>query len=230
MQQVTARDPLADRALSDEAIVARVLAGAADLFELLMRRYNQRLFRAALAVLRDHAEAEDVVQDAWVRAFAHLHQFAGRARFATWVTRIAIHEALARGQRRARQAAVCEDTTALAVSVRPVDEEVGAREAVERIERAIDDLPDAYRAVFILREVEGLDVSDTATCLDLREATVKTRLHRARGLLRRQLDRTLGISTDGVFAFGGDRCNRVVASVQGRVAARELHPVFANPS
>jgi RNA polymerase sigma-70 factor (ECF subfamily) len=216
VQQLTARDALDARALTDDAVVARVLAGAPALFEILMRRYNQRLFRAALAVLRDHAEAEDVVQDAWVRVYTHLGQFAGRASFATWITRIAIHEALARGQRRLRQIAAAEESALRAAGGRAVDEEVGAREAATAIERAIDDLPDAYRAVFILREVEGLDVGDTAACLELAEATVKTRLHRARRLLQARLDAVLGVSTDGVFTFGGERCDRTVASVLRR--------------
>jgi RNA polymerase sigma-70 factor (ECF subfamily) len=227
VQQLTARDALDARALTDDAVVARVLAGAPGFFEILMRRYNQRLFRAALAVLRDHAEAEDVVQDAWVRVYTHLGQFAGRASFATWITRIAIHEALARGQRRVRQVAAAEASALRAAGVRAVDEEVGAREAATAIERAIDDLPDSYRAVFILREVEGLDVADTAACLELAEATVKTRLHRARTLLRTRLDAVLGVVTDGIFTFGGERCDRTVASVLRRAGPAHA---MANPS
>jgi len=196
-----------------------VLDGAPDAFELLMRRYNQRLFRAALAVLRDPAEAEDVVQDAWVRAYANLRQFAGRATFATWVTRITIHEALARGRRRARQRALAADAIVGSATARPVDEEVGAREAAEAIERAIETLPAAYRTVFLMREVEGLDVADTAACLDLPQATVKTRLHRARALLRRDLDAALAVSRDRVFAFGGARCDRSTAAVNFRIGA-----------
>src|SRR5688572_17296317 len=206
--------------LADDAVVARVLDGAPDDFELLMRRYNQRLFRAALAVLRDPAEAEDVVQDAWVRAYANLRQFAGRATFATWVTRIAIHEALARGRRRARQSALSDDAIVRPAAARPVDEEVGAGEAAAAIERAIEALPAAYRTVFVLREVEGLDVANTAACLDLPQATVKTRLHRARALLRRDLDAALAVSRDRVFAFGGQRCDRAAAAVNFRIGAR----------
>jgi RNA polymerase sigma-70 factor, ECF subfamily len=197
----------------DELVVAHVLAGHIEAFETLMRRYNQRLFRAARAVLRDDAEAEDVVQDAWVRAYTHLGQFAGRASFATWVTRIAVHEAIARGRRRARQSALASDP---ATTRTPADD-VATRETIAALEAATDALPAPYRTVFVLRDVEGLSVAETATCLDIPEATVKTRLHRARGLMRARLDAALDVSTHGVFAFAGHRCDRIVAAVMTRI-------------
>jgi RNA polymerase sigma-70 factor, ECF subfamily len=206
-------------ATPDDAVVASVLAGNVAAFETLMRRHNQRLFRAARAVLRDDAEAEDVVQDAWVRAYTHLGQFAGRASFATWLTRIAIHEAIARDRRRRRHVALPDDARWLPAAMRPPDDELGAREVAAALEAATDALPVAYRTVFVLRDLEGLSVAETATCLDVPEATVKTRLHRARALLRTRLDAALGVSAHGVFAFAGHHCDRVVAAVMARIAA-----------
>jgi RNA polymerase sigma-70 factor, ECF subfamily len=202
---------------TDADAVARVLAGFSDAFEVLMRRYNQRLFRAARAVLRDKAEAEDVVQDAWVRAYVNLRQFGGRSSFATWVTRIAIHEALARRRRRARHVPLGEHAATLAAPTRPPDEAAGARQLASALEAAIDALPAPFRMVFVLRDLEGLDTLETAANLQVPEATVKTRLHRARALLRSRLDATLGVAADGVYAFGGGRCDRVVAAVMARI-------------
>jgi RNA polymerase sigma-70 factor (ECF subfamily) len=215
VQASTTTDPLDPAAQADDAVVARVLAGHVQEFETLMRRYNQRLFRAARAVLRDDAEAEDVVQDAWVRAYTHLRQFAGRASFATWVTRIAIHEAIARGRRRSQQVPLQEDPT----TTRTPDDELGAREMIAVMEAATDALPAAYRTVFVLRDLEGLSVADTASCLEVPEATVKTRLHRARALMRARLDATLDVSHHGVFAFAGHRCDRIVAAVMARITS-----------
>ena len=212
-------DQPAAAAPSDDAVVGRVLAGDCESFEVLMRRYNQRLFRAARSVLRDDAEAEDVVQDAWVRAYTNLRQFAGRASFATWLTRIAIHEALARRRRRLRHRALCDDAATLSSHARPPEEEVGAREVAAAIEAAIDALPASYRMAFVLRDVQGLGTAETAACLDVPEATVKTRLHRARGLLRTRLDATIDVSSGGVFAFAGERCDRIVAAVMTRIGA-----------
>jgi len=213
-------DEIDDAAATDEVVVARVRAGALASFEVLMRRHNQRLFRAARAVLRDEAEAEDVVQDAWVRAYASLAQFGGRASFATWLTRIAVHEAIARRRRRMRQVPLADHAATLPAGTRPPDDAAGGREVAIAIERAIDALPTPYRTTFVLRDVQGLDTAETAACLDVPEATVKTRLHRARTLLRSQLDATLDVAADGVFAFAGHRCDRMVANVMARIGAR----------
>ena len=205
---------------TDDVVVARVLSGDAAVFEVLMRRYNQRVFRAARSVLRDDAETEDVVQDAWVRAYTHLRQFMGRASFATWVIRIAIHEALARRRYRGRHQSLDEHTALLPARTRPPDQEVGARQVAGVVEAAIDGLPTRYRMAFVLRDVEGLSTAEAAECLDVPEATVKTRLHRARNLLRRELDTALDVSVDGVYAFGGQRCDRIVAAVLARIGAK----------
>jgi len=202
---------------ADDAVIARVLAGDTGSFEVLMRRYNRRVYRAARAVLRDEGEAEDVVQDAWVRAYTHLRQFSGRASFATWLTRIAFHESLSRRRYRVRHLPLDEHAAALPAATRPPEQEVGARQVASALEAAIDELPARYRMAFVLRDLEGLGTAEAAACLEVPEATVKTRLHRARALLRSRLDGVLGVSADGVYAFGGQRCDRVVAAVMARI-------------
>jgi RNA polymerase sigma-70 factor (ECF subfamily) len=218
-----------DATATDEVVVARVLAGALASFEVLMRRYNQRVFRAARAVVRDDAEAEDVAQDAWVRAYTHLDQFGGRASFATWLTRIAVHEAIARRRRRMRQVPLDDHAPALVAPTPPPDDAAGGREIAAALERAIDALPTPYRAAFVLRDVQGLDTAETAACLDVPEATVKTRLHRARSLLRTQLGAALDVAADGVFAFAGHRCDRMVATVMARIRSRADAPSRSRP-
>jgi RNA polymerase sigma-70 factor, ECF subfamily len=207
----------AAHAPTDDAVIARVLAGDRGSFEVLMRRYNRRVYRAARAVVRDEGEAEDVVQDAWVRAYTHLRQFSGRSSFATWLTRIAFHESLARRRYRVRHLPLDEHEAGLPASTRPPEQEVGAQEVASALGAAIDALPVRYRMAFVLRDLEGLGTAEAAACLDVPEATVKTRLHRARALLRSRLDAMLGVSADGVYAFGGPRCDRVVAAVMARI-------------
>lgn len=210
---------------SDNDVVERVRAGDTALFEILMRRYNQRVYRTARAILRDDAEAEDVMQEAYVRAYAHLDQFEGRASFATWLTRIAVHEALARARRRGRHASLDEETmteeqsAALPQPGPGPEEQLAGRELRSVLERAIDGLAPAYRSVFMLREVEGLTTSEAAACLEVSEEVVKTRLHRARGQLRRTILDNLGSATSQAFPFGFQRCDRVVAAVLGRISA-----------
>src|SRR5262245_42280892 len=177
--------------VTDEALVPRILAGETALFELIMRRHNQRLYRAARAVLNDDAEAEDVMQETYARAFAHLGQFRGDAQLATWLTRIAVHEAFARVRRRRRLAALPPDddddveTLFMADRPKPAPErEAHTAELRGLLERAIEELPETYRTVFVLREVEGLSTATTAECLGVSEEVVKTRLSRVRARLR----------------------------------------------
>lgn len=214
--------------LSDAEIVARVRAGETALFEILMRRYNQRLYRVTRAILRDEAEAEDVMQQAYLNAYAHLDQFAERARFATWLTKIAVYEAMARARRRAGTVAAVvpldtgserpEDTMLAVPAADPSPEHLAfAGELRTLLEAAIDALPGGYRAVFILREVEGLSTAETAECLGLSEEVVKTRLHRAKALLREALYDRAGVATPSAFQFGFARCDRVVAAVLARL-------------
>jgi RNA polymerase sigma-70 factor (ECF subfamily) len=210
--------------LSDAEVVTRIRAGEPALFEILIRRYNQRLYRIARSVLRDDAEAEDVLQQAYVSAFGHLDQFAGRAQFSTWLTKIAFHEALARARRRRREVALAppsepeEDAMNRIQSPSPnPEQQVLQGELRGQLEAVIDALPATYRVVFVLREVEGMSTSETAACLDLREDAVKTRLHRARALLREELFHRAGLAAGSAFAFHLARCDRVVAGVFARL-------------
>jgi RNA polymerase sigma-70 factor (ECF subfamily) len=236
------RGPMAPfAALTDEEVVSRVLGGETALFEVLMRRHNQRLFRTARSIVRDNAEAEDVMQEAYVRAFAQLGQFEGRASWATWLTRIAVNEALARVRRRGRFVDADVDGREDS-SMDPFDRfrgrapgelpdgtrlpEVGpedqasAREMVAFLERAVDALPDIYRTVFVLREVEGLSTAETASSLDITEELVKVRLHRARAELRRTLEARLGTAQRDLYSFHLSRCDRIVERVMARIGKR----------
>ncbi len=212
--------------LRDEEVVARVLAGETALFEILMRRYNQRLYRISRVILRDDGEAEDVMQDAYVRAYEHLNQFAGRAAFSTWLTRIAIHEALARKRRRGRMEELDAlpsngDAMSILKSSAPSPEAgTATAEARELLEQAIDHLPEAYRTVVMLREVEEMSVAETAESMGVSDAVVKTRLHRAHAMLRKELyARAKGRATD-LYQFHAVRCDRVVKAVFAKIKER----------
>ena len=208
-----AMDPKRPELGTDEAIVQRVLAGERALYEVLVRRHNQRLYRAARAILRNESEVEDVMQEAYVQAFAHLAQFRAEARFSTWLTRIAVHEALARRRRAMRQTEVEEP-----VFVITPEQQAGTRELAKLLERAIDTLPDNFREVLMLRTVEDMSVADTAAVLDIPEDTVKTRLFRARNLLREAIaERAIGAAPEA-FEFHAPRCNRIVEAVMERIA------------
>jgi RNA polymerase sigma-70 factor, ECF subfamily len=204
---------------SDEQVVARVLAGDKALYELLMRRHNQRLYRVARAILRDDAEAEDVMQDAYVRAYQNLASFEGRAKFATWLTRIAVHEALARLRKRQRFQAVdisgdSSPVMNLAVSrERNPEQQTYGREVGGLLEKAVLSLSEDYRLVFTMRDIEGLSTEETATCLELTQDNVKVRLHRAHAALRKQLYRSIGDAASRCFEFHAVRCDRVVSAV-----------------
>ena len=208
--------------LSDEEVVRRVRAGEAALFEVLMRRHNQRLYRTARAIVRDEAEAEDVMQQAYVNAYTHLGQFNGRARFATWLTRIAMYEALGRIRKRGRLTEIETMTEAGEGDVlrdRGPNPERQAfiGELRRTLEGGVDALPEAYRSVFVLRDVEGLSTAETAECLGLSEDVVKTRLVRARAQLRRELSERIGQGVREIFTFEATRCDRVVAGVFERL-------------
>src|SRR5437773_4844882 len=211
-------------ALTDEEIVERVLAGETSLFELLMRRYNQRLYRITRAIVGDDREAEDVTQDAYVRAFEHLDQFADRARFSTWLTRIAVHEASARLRRQSRLIDIEESMPTLASAAAGPEQRAADHELGQAIEEAVDALPEVYGSVFMLREGEGLSTAETAACLDINAETVKTRLHRARVLLRNHITARIGVAAREAFQFAGARCDRTVAAVMARsTSSRARH-------
>jgi RNA polymerase sigma-70 factor (ECF subfamily) len=208
-------------ALTDADIVARVLAGETALFELILRRYNQRIYRTVRGIVRDESEAEDVMQQAYVNAFGSLRQFEGRASLATWLTRIAINEALARVRPRALRIAPEFDDAAIdqIESKMPDPEQQAVTAQLSRaVEAEIAALPERYRSVLMLREVEGLSTAETAECLGLAEDAVKTRLHRARAVLRDNLYRSAGLTFDRLFTFGQSRCDVLVAKVMARLA------------
>jgi len=218
----TGNEPGPSAELSDESIVERVRRGDVALFEVIMRRYNRRLYRTARAIVGDDGEAEDVIQDAYVRAYANLEQFAGRARFGTWLTKITVHEALARVRRRDRFVDMEEHMSDLVSPWRGPEQAVADRELRPVLEDALNGLAEPFRAAFVLREVEGLSTAEVAACLDIPEATVRTRLHRARAALRRRLYAHMGEAIKTVYPFGFERCDRVVANVLARIrAARE---------
>ena len=200
---------------SDEEIARRVLRGEPELFELLMRRHNQRLYRCVRPLLRDEAEVEDVMQQTYVMAFQRLGQFAGRSRLGTWLARIAVHEALGRLRRARRKPWLelephAEPTQAPASDPR---EMAANRELAGLLERAIDALPALYRQVFVLREVEGMNTADAAVALAVSEDVVKTRLVRARSMLHRRLAAVAKAELGSLFPFRATRCDRVVRLV-----------------
>lgn len=201
---------------SDQALVERVLAGDLRALEALMRRYNRTLYRTARAILRDDAEAEDAVQEAYLRAYRALATFRGESKFSTWLVRIAANEALMRRRRNAGAASVVPLEAAADLQAR---EERGDHMLRRLLEKRIDALPDDYRAVFVLRALEELSVEETAAALGIPEATVRTRLFRARGLLRESLAQEVDRGLEDAFGFAGERCDRTVAKVLARIRA-----------
>lgn len=216
---------LAAAELSDDAIVERVRAGDAGLYEILVRRHNQRLYRAIRAILRNDRDVEDVMQQAYVDAYFHLGQFRGQAQFSTWLTRIAVNRAIrsGRSERRQLELVMQEGEADLASEQTPAqgldpEHETYGRELKTVLESLVDELPDAFRLVFVLREVEGLSTAETAASLAINEDTVKTRLHRAKRLLRDRFERALGPAAAEIYPFHLSRCDRVVAGVMAKIA------------
>ena len=217
-------------ALPDTEIVRRVRDGDTALFEILMRRHNQRVYRPVRAVVKDEADAEDVMQQAYINAFTHLHQFQERSQFSTWLIRIALHEAFGR-RRKVRlsesmtqipsDAGGSSDALSDALTSPQADPErqAYAQELHRVLETAVDSLPEAYRTVFMLRDIEGLSTSETGEGLGLREEAVKTRLHRARAMVRRAVTAQIGEVATRAFQFHASRCDRVVAAVMARVGS-----------
>lgn len=209
--------------ISDAEVVSRVIAGDVAMFEILMRRHNQRIYRTVRAVLRSEEEVEDVMQQAYLNAYQHLSQFAGQSQFSTWLTRIAVNEALARRRKRGVPFVQGDDE----VTIRLVDtktpdpeQQAATAELRETMEREVNALPDAFRVVLMMRDVEGLSTAETAASLGISEDLVKTRLHRARTMLRDNLYQRGGVSLASAFVFGNVRCDRIVAAVMSAIGAR----------
>jgi len=210
------------RAWTDEEIVERVKDGDTALYEILMRRYNQRLYRVTVSIVRDGAEAEDVVQDAYVRAYGHLEQFEGRALFSAWLTRIAVNEALARVRMRSHNEPL-EEAEGSEVGMKTIDtaldpeQTAASAETAELLEAAVLQLPEQYRTVVMLRDVEEMSTKQTADALELSEDNVKVRLHRGHAIMRSWLLARVGASGKKAFPFMGERCDRVVRCVMERL-------------
>ncbi|HEY7787445.1 MAG TPA: RNA polymerase sigma factor [Casimicrobiaceae bacterium] len=222
-------------AADDPALVLQVQRGNAAAFAVLMRRYNRRLYRTARAILKDDAAAEDALQEGYAAAWRHIGEFRGDAQIATWLTRIVVNQALQalRKSRREQVVVLFEEPPeeigaehASAPSLSPGTPETTMLRAEMRrlIERKIDALPEGYRTVFMLREVEDMTVDETAIALGIPGATVRSRLFRAKARLRESLAQELDMATEDVFGFDGERCDRIVRAVLDRIAAGLAHP------
>lgn len=218
---------LPPEASSDRDLVRRVAGGETAAFAKLMRRHNRTLFRAARAILRDDAEAEDALQEAYLQAYRAIGTYRGDAKLSTWLARIVANEALMRLRKRERRAEIVP----LQPSARPEEldipdtdmpktpEDHAERAQMRRLlEAQIDSLPGDYRAVFVLRAVEEMTVQETAAVLGIPEATVRSRLFRARSLLREALASKIDLACEDAFAFAGERCDRIVANVMQRIS------------
>jgi RNA polymerase sigma-70 factor (ECF subfamily) len=218
-----------DDDLSDAEIARRITAGDEGTFRLLMRRHNQTLYRTARSILKDDFESEDAVQDAYLIAYRAMGKFRGEAKLSTWLVRIVVNEALGRLRKRRRHADVIqldgttdpfEEDAQMTMSEPPPEQpERAALRAESRrlLEAKIDQLPDAFRTVFVLRAVEEMTVEEAATCLGIPQATVRTRYFRAKSLLREALAREIDFALEDAFAFAGARCDRITAGVLARL-------------
>ncbi len=227
--------PSSAGAATDEQLVAAIAGGDQTAFEGLMRKHNGRLFRIARAILKDDSDAEDVLQDAYLDAYRHIQDFRGDSHMATWLTRIVVNQALMRLRKEKRRSVIVpfrpmrtDEAQRREVDVADERSESPSsrvlRAEIRRIlERRIDELPVSFRTVFVMREVEDLSVQETAECLGISPATVRTRLFRARALLRESLARKLDIAAVDVFAFAGARCDRIVAAVLARAQRAALN-------
>lgn len=216
----------------DADLVRRARTGEAAAFRDIMQRHNQRLYRIARSVLRESAEAEDVVQETYVSAFTHLDSYRGESGLAAWLARITMNEALGRLRRRRRYAgglSSIDDVRTkaeiiqfpLAAQVDDPERTMAQRQLLDLVEKATDGLPESYRLVFVARVIEGMSIEETAELLGIRPETVKTRLHRARELVREQLNKQIGPILMDAFPFAGRRCERMTKAVLTRLGLGE---------
>jgi RNA polymerase sigma-70 factor (ECF subfamily) len=223
-------EPAASARGDDIDLAGRIAAGDSHAFETLMRRHNRMLYRLARSILRNDADAEDALQDAYVAAYRNIRSFHATAKISTWLARIVINEAYARlraqksrdvvvpiasygsaGQQPMEESATMDTTTEMPEDAASRSELRGA------LERKIDELPEQFRTAFMLREVEEMSAEEAAECLGIPVSTVRTRAFRARALLRESLAREMDIATINAFGFAGERCNRIVARVLARL-------------
>jgi RNA polymerase sigma-70 factor (ECF subfamily) len=217
--------------LSDAELVRRIAAQDHEAFRVLMKRHNQMLYRAARSVLKNEAEAEDAVQEAYMQAYRAMGHFRGDAKLSTWLVRIVVNESITRLNKHARRAEIIrlegddlqqdqhssEDSMNESAPENP-DRAAQRSETRRLLESKIDELPDAFRTVFVLRAVEEMTVEETATALDIPEATVRTRFFRAKGMLREALSREIDLAHGDAFSFAGARCDRIIANVMARLS------------
>jgi RNA polymerase sigma-70 factor, ECF subfamily len=214
--------------MAEGEMLDRIRQGDARAFEALMRKCNQKLFRIARSILKDDSEAEDALQEAYLTAYTALKSFRGESALTTWLSRIVINEALGRMRKRRRAAEVIpiasgDPETLLAEEEAVSDERSTPEEAAQRsqlravLERKIDALPVAFRTVFVMRELEEMTVEETASALGIPEATVRTRLFRAKSQLRESLAAEIDVTLSDAFSFDGARCDRIVARVLARI-------------
>lgn len=213
----------ADDCFEDAELVRRSLARDGTAFRTIMERHNRRLYRIARSILRNDVEAEDAVQEAYINAFTHLNSFRGDSSLATWLSRVILNEALVRRRRERLSVELNEQIEAqivpfpqTATSDDP-ERTMAQREILQLVERATDNLPEIFRVVFVTRVIEGMSVEETAELLGLQPETVKTRLHRARRLVRRELDVQIGSVFMDAFPFAGKRCERLTSAVMKRL-------------
>jgi RNA polymerase sigma-70 factor (ECF subfamily) len=215
---------------NDEKLVELARQGSENAIRALIQRNNRRLFRVARAVVRNDGEAEDIVQETYVRAFTNLGSFRGDSSFSTWLTRIPLNEALGRKRKRQASCTLAElDIVAAGPNGRSVikfptaqtppeaDAEFGRRQVRDFLQNAVDELPDSFRVVFILRDIEEMSIEETASQLSLKPGTVKTRLYRARRLMRTTIEKRLSATFSELFPFDGARCRRMADQVMGRL-------------
>ncbi len=195
--------------ITDEVLIGRILSGEKKLFELIMRRYNQRLFRIGMSILNNDTETEDAMQSSYIKAYEHMVSFAGRSAFSTWLTRIMINESLAQKKRKQRFSNFEKQPVEINVmNTAPVI--LINKELNGILENAVSQLPEKYRLVFVLREIEEMSVKETCDALDLETSNVKVRLNRAKTMLRQHLNSYM---KDQVYSFHLSRCDRVVKNV-----------------
>jgi RNA polymerase sigma-70 factor, ECF subfamily len=226
---LTATSTNAAAPTDDAELARRIGAGDQQAFVLLMRRHNQKLFRAARSILRDDAEAEDALQDAYLLAYRSIGQFRGDAKLSTWLTRIVVNEAIARSRKATRRAQVTPLHAGDQSDIEPAEDamenqtdspERSAMRAQARalLEQSLDALPEAFRTVFVLRAVEEMSGEEVAASLGIPEATVRTRFFRARSMLRASLADRFDVAVGDAFSFDGTRCDRIVAKVLSRLS------------
>ncbi|POP52288.1 RNA polymerase sigma factor [Zhongshania marina] len=223
--------------LSDISLAQRIAAADTVALELLMRRHNQLLYRVARSILKNEEEAEETVQDTYLQVFHTIEKYRGDAKLSTWLTRITINKALARARKHKRRAEIAptyggemlateaqEDSQMQHNAASSPETEAQSADIRRLIERNIDKLPEAFRSVFVLRALEEMTVEETATCLSIPEATVRSRYFRARGQMREALAREIDSNYEEAFGFAGNRCDRIVAGVLDRLAAKIATP------